>query len=451
MLDFNFMLGLREADFLRDTKATFKLGIEFLGWGAEGERYFHPFGHIGRRLNGIDFHHLWLRCRNRPNVGPIAAYSMSALAGLNNRFAPAHPDPNSPLNGIGYAYHLDAGLYARMLRRYAEAGGVKRLEGRIVEVERNGETGHVAAVKLEDGSRVSGELFIDCSGFRSLLLGDTMGVPFEDWSHWLPCDRAIAVPTERTEPLLPYTRAIAHPAGWQWRIGLQHRTGNGHVYSSAHMAEDEAERILVEHLDAKTVGDFNRLRFSAGRRARSWEGNVVGIGLSSGFLEPLESTSIYLIQYGIQRLFALFPDLRFSPLERDQYNRFLADSYESVRDFIILHYQASAREEPFWKDVRSVEMPETLRRKIDMFAGQGRIFRYKDELFELPSWVAVMLGQGIMPEGYDPLLDSLSDDQVLRAMAELKSIYQKTAAALPAHADVIAREVAKAAPQKAVG
>jgi tryptophan halogenase len=439
MLEFNFMLGISERDFLRETKATFKLGIEFVGWGAEGERYFHPFGHLGRSLNGVDFHQLWLKFRGRPNIGALAGYSMSSIAALSHRFAHPSPDPQSPLSALAYAYHLDAGLYARFLRRFAEAGGVRRLEGRIVDVERNRETGHVAAVKLDDGRRIEGELFVDCSGFRSLLLGEAMGVPFQDWSHWLPCDRAIAVPTEPTEPLLPYTRATALGAGWQWRIGLQHRTGNGHVYSSAHMDEGEAERLLVENLDAKPVGDFNRLRFKAGRRARSWEGNVVAIGLSSGFLEPLESTSIYLIQYGIQRLFSLFPDLGFSALERDQYNRFMNDSYESVRDFIILHYQATARTEPFWKDVRAVEMPESLRRKIDFFADKGRVFRYKDELFEVPSWVSVMLGQGIDPAGYDPVVDSLPEPQAQRAMAELGLAYRRAAQAMPDHAEAIGR------------
>ena len=441
MLEFNQFLGIPEADFLRETKATYKLGIEFVGWGEAGERYFHPFGHFGRSLNGTDFYQLWLKFRDQSGVGPLAAYSMSALAGLNARFAHPAPDPRSPLNGIAYAYHLDAGLYARMLRRYAEGLGVRRIEGRIVEVQRDSESGHVAAVRLEDGTSVAGQLFIDCSGFRSLLIGETMGVPFEDWSHWLPCDRAIAVPCERTEPLLPYTRAMAHRAGWQWRIGLQHRTGNGHVYASAHMGDEEAERILVENLDAPTVGDFNRLRFKAGKRARAWEGNVVAIGLSAGFLEPLESTSIWLIQFGIQKLFALFPDMRFAETEREEYNRFVRDGYEGVRDFIILHYQATRRTDPFWREVRSVEMPDSLQRKIALFADKGRVFRYKDELFELPSWVAVMLGQGIVPEGYDPLVDSLPDQQVLAAMSELRGVYRTTALSLPQHSDYVARAI----------
>jgi tryptophan 7-halogenase len=448
MIEFNQQLGISEADFLRETKATYKLGIDFVGWGAEGERYFHPFGKIGLNLNGVDFHQIWLKHRANPAVGPITAYSISALAAQQHRFA--HPDKSgrSALANIGYAYHLDAGLYAGMLRRYAEASGIERIEGKIVDVARDPESGHVAAVTLADGQRIEGDLFIDCSGFRSLLLGQTLEVPFEDWSHWLPCDRAIAVPSARTAPMTPFTRAIAHQSGWQWRIPLQHRTGNGHVYSSAHLDDDEAERILVEHLDAEPIGNFNRLRFTAGRRTHCWEGNVVAIGLSSGFLEPLESTSIYLIQYGIHRLFSLFPDRRFAETERREYNRFMRESYEAVRDFIILHYQATRRPEPFWRDVRAVEMPDSLRRKIELFADKGRIFRYSDELFELPSWVAVMLGQGIVPSGHDPLADSLPDDQVVAAIAELRKGYEKIAGQLPSHEAFVDQALAAGSGQR---
>lgn len=445
MVEFNHLLGITEPDFLRETKGTYKLGIDFVGWGAEGERYFHPFGRLGLNLDGIDFHHLWLKHREHPAIGPLTDYSISALAALEHRFAPPDKAGRSPLANLGYAYHLDAGLYAGMLRRYAEAGGVERIEGRIVDVERDPENGHVAAIVLADGRRVEGELFIDCSGFRGLLIGGAMDVEFEDWSHWLPCDRAIAVPSASSAPLTPYTRSTAHKAGWQWRIPLQHRTGNGHVYSSAHLSDEEAERILVEHLDTRPIGDFNRLRFTAGRRKRSWEGNVVAIGLSSGFLEPLESTSIYLIQYGIQKLFGVFPDKRFSEIERGEFNRYMADSYETVRDFIILHYQATRRPEPFWQEVRAVPMPDSLRRKIDLFADKGRVFRYSDELFELPSWVAVMLGQGIMPAGWDPLADSLPDAEVIAAIAELRKGYRKVALGLPGHADFLAQVVAASA------
>ena len=243
----------------------------------------------------------------------------------------------------------------------------------------------------------SGDLFIDCSGFRSLLLGEALGVPFEDWSRWLPCDRAIAVPSERTEPLLPYTRSTAHPAGWQWRIPLQHRTGNGHVYSSAHMSDDDAERLLLDTLDAPPIAEPNRLRFTAGRRTKAWEANVIAVGLSSGFLEPLESTSIHLIQHGIQKLISLFPGRGISPIERDEYNRHMVNSYEPVRDFLILHYHATGRTGPFWDHLRHMELPDTLQHKIELFREHGRVFRYNEELFDVPSWIAVMLGQGIDP------------------------------------------------------
>lgn len=448
MLEFNQMLGIAEPSFLAETKGTYKLGIDFVGWGAEGERYFHPFGQMGSNLDGVAFHQLWLKYRDHPGIGPIVAYSMSTLAALNNRFAPPSNDPRSPVSTLAYAFHLDAGLYAAMLRKYAEARGVERLEGRIVDVELDGESGHVTAVRLDNERRMAGELFIDCSGFRSLLLGEALGVPFDDWTRWLPCDRAIAVPSERTEPLLPYTRSTAHASGWQWRIPLQHRTGNGHVYSSAHISDDDAERILLANLDSKPIAAPNRLSFRTGRRVRIWDRNVVAIGLSAGFVEPLESTAIYLIQHGIQKLFALFPDTRFEAIERDEYNRVVGDSYEAVRDFIILHYQATRRTEPFWREVRSVPMPASLKRKIDLFASKGRVFRYKDELFELPSWLAVMLGQGIMPEGYDPLADSLPDDQVLAAMSQLRTAYREAALALPDYQTFLGHVLAAAVPQQ---
>lgn len=437
MVEFNQMLGIPERDFLKATKASYKLGIDFVDWGAEGERYFHPFGHIGSSLDGLAFHQLWLKFREQKGIGPLIAYSLSALAAINDRFAPPAPDPRSPVSPLAYAYHLDASLYAAMLRTFAEGRGVERIEGRIGEVEQD-EAGMVTAVRLDDGNRVEGDLFIDCSGFRALLIGQTLGAEFEDWSHWLPCDRAIAVPTRRTEPLLLYTRAIAHPAGWQWRIPLQHRTGNGHVYSSAHISDEEAERTLVANLDSEPVGAFNRLSFKAGRRKKAWEKNVVAIGLSAGFLEPLESTSIWLIQHGIQKLFALFPDMRFGAVERDEYNRAIREGYEGVRDFIILHYQATRRSEPFWRDVRAAKMPDTLQRKIDLFADKGRVFRYKDELFELPSWIAVMLGQGILPKAYDPLVDSLPQGQVSRSLRELREMYRTTALALPRYDQFLA-------------
>ncbi|NYD89603.1 tryptophan halogenase family protein [Sphingomonas melonis] len=428
---FNARLGIDEADFLRATGGTPKLGIEFVDWGAVGERYMHPFGTPGRDIEGLNFHQLWLKLRDRPGIGDFEGYAMAAVAARAGRFAPPAPDPRSPLSGVDYAYHFDAGLYAAFLRRRAEDQGTVRVEGRIIGVEQD-ERGHVGAVRLEGDRQIAGDLFLDCSGFRSLLLGETMGVGFEDWSHWLPCDRAIAVPTERTQPLLPYTRATAHAAGWQWRIPLQHRTGNGYVYASGFTDDAEAERVLMANLDAVPTAAPRRLSFTAGRRRQSWAGNVVALGLAGGFLEPLESTSIHLIQEGISKLFALFPDNRFSPIERDEYNRLMGDHYAAIRDFIILHYAATRRDDtPFWRHVRTMALPDTLAHKIALFREKGRIFRYDDELFTVPSWVAVLLGQGIVPSGYDPVVDALDADRVAEALRHMRRQNAALAQQLP--------------------
>ncbi|MGW8188725.1 tryptophan halogenase family protein [Sphingomonas hankookensis] len=439
ILNFNKLLGIDEAEFLRETKGSFKLGIEFAGWRRPDSGYFHPFGSFGRDIEGINFHQLWLKLRGQAGIGPIADYSPSTVAARAAAFGPPVGDPRSPLSGMAYAYHIDATLYAAFLRRRAEADGVARIEGRIVAVER-ADNGHVVSVVLDDGRRVAGDLFIDCSGFRSLLLGDTLGVGFEDWSHWLPCDRAIAVPTERTEPLLPYTRATAHVAGWQWRIPLQHRTGNGVVYCSRFLSDDAAERLLLSRLDSVPTAAPRRLSFTAGQRHRMWEGNVVAIGLSGGFLEPLESTSIHLIQQGISKMFALFPDRSFSTVERNEYNRQMADNYRSIRDFIILHYHATARDDsPFWDHVRTMDVPDSLTRKLDLFRHKGRVFRYEDELFAMPSWVAVLLGQGVDPVGHDPVADALDEERLAGALRQMRSATAAAVAALPSHGAVLTR------------
>ncbi|RZM35475.1 MAG: tryptophan 7-halogenase [Sphingomonas sp.] len=435
ILGFNALLGIDERDFLRATGATFKLGIEFVGWDTGDDRYMHAFGGHGRDIQGLAFHQLWLKLRDRPGIGALDAYSPSAVAAYLHKFG--RPSGQQPL---AYAYHFDAGLYAAFLRRHAEAGGVTRIEGRIIGADRDPDTGHVSAVRLDDGRSVDGDLFIDCSGFRSLLLGETMSVPFEDWSHWLPCDRAVAVATEPSAPLLPYTRATARSAGWQWRIPLQHRTGNGHVYASEHMSDDEASALLLANLDSKPTADPRQLRFKAGRRTKMWEGNVVALGLAGGFLEPLESTSIHLIQTGISKLFALFPDRSFSDVERDEYNRLMGDAYTSVRDFIILHYHATRRDDStFWRRVRTMPIPDSLTRKLALFREKGRIFRYDDELFGIPSWVQVLLGQHVTPVGYDPIVDALDADRVADALREMRAATLRTAKALPDHAEFVAR------------
>lgn len=431
---FNAMLGISEAEFLSATRGTCKLGIEFVNWGKVGDRYFHPFGGFGQDLHGISFHHLFLRERARTGSGDIGDYSMSTVAAQAGKFARPAAGAQSVVNQLAYAYHFDAGLYAAYLRRLAEQQGTRRIEGKITRAIRCGERGDVQSVILESGSEISGDLFIDCSGFRGLLIEDALQTGYEDWSRWLPMDRALAVPSARTGPHAPFTRSTAHGAGWQWRIPLQHRTGNGHVFSSAFMDEDEARDILLANLEGEALGEARSLRFLTGMRSKAWSHNVVAIGLSSGFIEPLESTSIHLIQNGIARLFALFPDNPISPIERDEYNRGMREVFEDVRDFIILHYKATQRDDTaFWRYVREMDVPDSLARKMALWQLHGRVFRENAELFSAPSWIAVMLGQNCWPRAYDPIADTLDEHKVAAAMAQMRSAYRDVAAQLPLH------------------
>ncbi|MBB5708342.1 tryptophan halogenase family protein [Sphingopyxis panaciterrulae] len=432
ILNFNRMLDIDENEFLRATRGTFKLGVEFVNWGRVGGRYLHPFGSYGHDLHGIPFHQLWLRERTHGDPGDIAGYSMSAVAAALGRFGRPGRGAKPPLSELFYAFHFDASLYARFLRTLAERQGTIRREGRITGVERDGASGDVAAVRLESGERIAGDLFLDCSGFRGLLIEQELGAGFEDWSHWLPVDRAIAVPTATIGAPAPFTRSTARDAGWQWRIPLQHRTGNGHVFASAFMDEEEARRILLANLESEPLADGRVIPFRTGRRKLSWSHNVVALGLSSGFLEPLESTSIHFIQNGIQRLLALFPDKPISPLERDEYNRGMRDLYEDVRDFIILHYKATQRDDtPFWRHVAAMDIPDSLARRIELWRLHGRIFRENAELFGATSWIAVMLGQNIWPDRYDPVADTLDEAKVAAAMAEMRAAYRRAAERLP--------------------
>ncbi len=435
---FNRLLGIDEDDFIAKTQGTFKLGIEFRNWGRIGDRYFHPFGNYGVDLDGLDFHQIYLRFRKLKPDRQLAEYSLPTVAAGQGRFARSG-DPRSPLGQMDYAFHFDAGLYARYLRDYATQGNVTRIEGKIVDVERDDLTGHVTSVKLTDGRRVEGEFFVDCSGFRGLLIEETLKSGFDDWSRWLPCDRAVAVPSVNDGDPMPYTRATARDAGWQWRIPLQHRAGNGYVYSSAHTNRETATRILLENLAGAPAGEPRHLSFLAGRRKQTWIGNVVAIGLSGGFLEPLESTSIHLIQTGISKLLALFPDTRFAPVERTEYNRLMAAAYDGVRDFIILHYHATTRDDtPFWNHVRTMEVPESLSRKLELYRSKGRVFRYDDELFSITSWVAVLMGQGIEPFDYDPIVDALDRERTPDAMNRIAADIARMATAMPSQGDFIA-------------
>jgi tryptophan 7-halogenase len=442
---YNGMLGIDENDFVRATQGTFKLGIEFVNWGAIGERYFHPFGTHGRDIEGVLFHQLWMRERRRRPTPDISAYCMSAVAAAHGRFARPTGDPRHPIAHLAYAFHFDAGLYARYLRAYAERGPVRRIEGKIAGVSLRGEDGYVEAVQLQNGSRIEGDLFIDCSGFRGLLIEGALQTGYDDWMHWLPCDRAIAIPSANVGEPDPYTRSTAHSAGWQWRIPLQHRTGNGHVYSSAYMADDDAQRILMENLEGPALAEPRRLSFVTGRRKKCWNRNVIALGLSSGFLEPLESTSIHLIQAGISRLMNLFPDRNFDDAERDEFNRQMESAYDGIRDFIILHYKATARDDSeFWNYCRTMSIPDSLTHKIELFQTKGRVFRHEDELFTVPSWVAVMLGQNIVPERYDPIADALDEAKVAAAIEQVRMAFEQTATQMPSHAQFIAQNCAAA-------
>jgi tryptophan halogenase len=360
------------------------------------------------------------------------------------------PDPASILSTLNYAFHFDARLYALYLRAYAEARGIVRREGKVVDVHLRAGDGFVEAVTLDGELRLEGELFIDCSGFRGLLIEQTLGTGYEDWKHWLPCDRAVAIPTASIEDPLPYTRSTALSAGWQWRIPLQHRTGNGYVYSSAHLSDDEASHTALANSAGEPVGDPRLISFVAGRRRKLWNRNVVALGLAAGFLEPLESTSIHLIQAGISKLFALFPDRGFDPILEAEYNRLSMIQLEQVRDFIILHYKATARDDSdFWRSCRDMEVPESLARKIELFRSNGRIFRYDDELFSEASWLAVLLGQGIVPRSYDPLADTVEDEGVRQTLERMAPFIGEAARAMPRHSDYISRHcAADAAPSQ---
>ncbi len=438
LLDFNRILGIDEDAFVRATKATFKLGIEFRDWAHLGDTYLHPFGVHGRDVEGVSFHQLWLRqasgISGAIDPGPIADYCLSAVAAREGRFTRPAANPAAVLSTLSYAFHFDAGLYARFLRDYSVERDVERIEGRVIAVDHHAETGFIEAIELADGQRVAGDLFIDCSGFRSLLLGETLGVPFTSWQHWLPCDRAWAVPSRRIGPAVPYTRASAGTAGWRWRIPLQHRVGNGHVYSSQHLDDDTALQALLDGLDSEPLAEPRQLRFVAGRRERLWEKNCVAIGLAGGFLEPLESTSIHLIQSGITRLMSLFPDRGFDPVEIGEYNRLMLREYDQVRDFIILHYHATARSDsPFWDHCRTMALPASLTAKIELWSGKGRLFREAGELFTPDSWIAVLLGQRIRPAAFDPLAALLPIRESADFMAHLRDVIAKTAAAMPTH------------------
>jgi tryptophan 7-halogenase len=436
---FNATLGLDENDFMRKTQGTFKLGIEFVDWRRLGHRYIHSFGVVGGRdLGLVPFYHYWLRKNLHDHEADVGEFDLNVVASRKGKFMRAIQAPDSPLEKIGHAFHFDAGLYAKYLRGYSETRGVIRTEGKITETLLRPDDGFIEAVVLESGEKVQGDLFIDCSGFRGLLIEQALKCGYEDWSHWLPCDRAFAVPCESAGPPTPYTRSTARAAGWQWRIPLQHRIGNGYVFSSQFISPENAADTLMKNLDGKALAEPRMLKFLTGRRKKFWHKNCVAIGLSSGFMEPLESTSIHLIQSGISRLVQFFPDKHFNQVDIDEFNRQSDFEFERIRDFLILHYKANERtDSEFWKYVREMPIPDELTQKIKLFQSGGRIFRENSEMFAEVSWLQVMMGQGIRANGYHPLADSLSNDEIEQFLSNVKTVIEKSADMMPTHQQFI--------------
>jgi tryptophan 7-halogenase len=430
---FNATLGIDEIDFIRKTSATFKLGIQFQDWSVRGRAFFHGFSGFGPEMRGVSPHQLWLKMRTSGDDWSYAQHSITTAAAKLGRFAPPVSNPDSVLGSYSYAFQFDAASYAAYLRAFAERRGVRRIDGRIVEVRLRQNDGFIDAVLLQGGRLVSGDLFVDCTGFAALLIGRTLHAGFEDWSKWLPCDRALAVPCASAGDLSPFTRSTARQAGWQWQIPLQHRVGNGYVFCSSYVGEDEARDTLLANLEGAALSDPKLIKFTAGRRREIWKHNCVALGLSSGFLEPLESTSIHLVESGIGRLIELFPDRGFEPKLAAEYNRLMARSYESIRDFIILHYHASRREGELWRYCQNMPIPEGLRHQIELFKATGVVGVRDSGSFAEPSWISIYFGLGMFPRRHDPMADLIEEPALSRELARRARIVEGAAHSLPRH------------------
>ncbi|GGE76722.1 tryptophan halogenase family protein [Massilia psychrophila] len=436
---YNKALGIDEDEFMRATNGTFKLGIEFCNWGKLGGSYMHGFGNLGPDIGITKFHQYWLKAQQEGYAMDIENYSICSLAARHAKFMRARPElGNSPLSEIAHAFHFDANLYAAFLRKYAEQRGVIRIEGKVSGATTRPADGFIEAIVMDNGERIEGDLFIDCSGFRGLLIEQTLHAGYDDWSHWLPCDRAWAVPCESVAPLLPYTRSTARDAGWQWRIPLQSRIGNGHVYSSKFTDDASAVDILMNNLDGQALAEPRQLKFVTGKRKKFWDKNCVAIGLSSGFMEPLESTSIHLIQSTIARLTTFFPDQGFDQCNIDEFNRQANFEVEKIRDFLILHYKATSRTDTeFWNYCRNMDIPDSLRNKMALYESNGRVFREASEMFSEISWFEVMHGQGLKPRSYHPLVDALAEGKIRTFLENVSSTTLRCVEAMPTHADFV--------------
>jgi len=444
LVNFNRLLGINEADFMRATQATFKLGILFDNWKEEGHRYFHSFGLTGKDHWSAGFQHFWLHGRTRGHAQSYDDYCMELVAAMAGKFA------HLPNDGTNYAYQLDSGLYARFLRQMAEGDGTVRVEGKIGHVELDPESGDIAALILDGERRIEGDLFLDCTGFRALLIEGALHAGFDDWTHWLPCDSAIALQTPNVRSPVPYTRAMAHDAGWQWRIPLQHRTGNGLVYCSRYLGRDDALERLLGNVEGEVLTEPNFLRFTTGIRRRQWVRNCVAVGLSGGFMEPLESTSIHLIQRSVLRFIRMLPLGRPGARDIAEYEEQQLQDNLQIRDFLILHYKATnRRDSAFWRQCADMEIPDSLAQKIELFRESGRVFRKNEELFAENSWVQVMMGQGIEPQSYHPVTTKLSDDELDRLLGMIRRQVADTVAKLPDHHAYVARYCGADVPQAA--
>ncbi len=434
IIHLNNALGIDEKTFLSATKGTMKLGIEFENWSSEKSKYMHAFGGIGKNLPFCDFHHAFLRAKEQGSKFEFGDFSLNYQAAKQHKFDKLPHITGTNLPGIVYAYHFDASLYAKLLSEYSQARGVKRIEGKVVDVIQNQQSGNIEQLVLEDGQHIDGDLFIDCSGLRGLLIEQTLNTGYEDWRHWLPCDSAVALPCESPSPIAPYTRSVAKEAGWCWHIPLQHRMGNGMVYSSKFMTDEQALKTLSDSLPGKPLAEPNFIKFRTGRRLKQWNKNVVAIGLSSGFLEPLESTSIHLIQMGIIRLLKCFPHHGIKACEVDEYNRQSKMEIENIRDFIILHYKATKRQDSaFWQQCQRMDIPETLARKIALFKESGKVFREQDDVFTEVAWQQVLLGQEVLPQDTHPMASTLTDEQLTDLMDNLNTLIQRSVESMPQH------------------
>ncbi len=438
---YNQALGINEDEFLRETQGTIKLGIEFADWQAKGISYMHAFGGVGRDIGIIPFQHYWQRARALGKAGPLSAYALNEVAARAGKMQRGKPRTSDALPDMPYAYHFDAGLYAAYLRRLAEARGVERIEGKVSDVRLRSEDGFVDNVALEDGRSFTADLFIDCSGFRGLLIEGALKTGYEDWTHWLPCNRAVAVPCGHgAAPQIPYTKATARDAGWQWRIPLQHRIGNGYVYCSDHLSADQAEAALLANLDGPAQADPRHLQFTTGKRRKFWNRNVMALGLAGGFMEPLESTSIHLIQSGLSRLLKMLPRKTWDPSIADEYNRQADFEFESTRDFLILHYKATARDDTaFWRERAAMPIPDSLAAKMDLFAANGHIFREHEELFTEVGWLQVMVGQGIVPASCHPLAEAVDAGDLGDFMETFQLLIEREVRQMPSYEQFVAQ------------